>query len=165
MKKSWQQRGTRRACRGSTIAELGPAVWLLLLLIFFPMIDLMGLGVSYGCCAYLNGWQTHEASLVPWNEALNNTGAVQKNIPDSWKNSAMGAFAHTSDPPQTIVTYRNGQTDGNGIVDKIVQVETHVTCNPFLHMPLPAGIPGLTAPMGFVLIAERPMENPDYAKP
>ena len=39
-----------RSRRGSAITETGPALFVLLLLIFFPLIDLLGIAANYCFC-------------------------------------------------------------------------------------------------------------------
>ena len=137
----------------------------LLIFIFFPVVDLMSIVVSYGLCMVLNYNQLHEASLIKHTVAANAGGPVKKGIPDQWLNG-MGHFVKMVGSPQTNVTYRDGQTAPgvNSVLDKLVSVETKVVCSPFLPIPLPVvNVPGLNGPMTFDLTSERPMENPDYA--
>lgn len=152
-----------RKSTGNSIAEFGPGLGILLICFFFPLVDMLSVGVSYGLCRVLNFNQTHEASLIPHQEAANQIGIVKKGIPDQWLNG-MGRLVKLNEYPQTSVTYRSGQTGLDAVTDKIVLVQTTVTCSPLLPVPLPvANIPGLNGPMIFVMASERPMENPDYA--
>jgi hypothetical protein len=77
----------------------------------------------------------------------------------------MGKFVKTSGKPNTVISYRPGETaSSDGVTDKLVSVTTTLTCNPYLPIPFPAiNVPGLNAPMTFSVSSERPMENPDYA--
>jgi hypothetical protein len=145
---------------GDSIAEFGPALVVLLVALFFPMINLLSLGLSYALCMVLNYSQVHEASLVPYTEATSATGAIIKVIPDQWL-GGMGKFVKTNAPPQTEVSYRGDPKDEN---DRTVIVSTTVTCYPFLPVPLPiVDIPGLNGPVTFNICSERPVENPDNA--
>ncbi len=156
----------RRRSTGSSIAEFGPALWLLLICIFFPLLDLMSMLVSYGCCMVLNNIQVHEASLTKWTDAMSSTGPIIKALPDQWKAAGFGQYVKMVGDPQTTVSYRQGQTGSDQITDKIVIVQTTVTCSPFLPIPIPAvNVPGLNGPMTFNIVAERPVENPDYGQP
>lgn len=142
------------------MAEFPVAMGIILVLFFFPLIDLLSVGVSYGLCMVLNSNQAREASLLKWSEADSAGGVVKKGIPDQWL-GGMGKFVKLSGYPSTQIGYRDGESG-----DKIIKVSTTVTCNPFLSIPLPiANVPGLNGPMTFTVISERPMENPDYAKP
>jgi hypothetical protein len=156
-----QSKTTRRHPSGSAIAEFGPALGILLICFFFPLVDMLALGVSYGLCLVLNSNQVHEASLLPKSDATNASGVVMKGLVDQWL-SGMGHFVNIVTPPQTTVTYRTGELGGDGVQDQIVMVETKVVCGPFLPIPLPVvHVPGLNGDMPFVLRSERQMEDPD----
>ena len=143
---------------GSQTAEFAVAMGVLLLLFFFPLIDLISIGVSYGLCGVLNSNQAREASLLKASEANDGNGLIRKGLPDQWL-SGMGKFVKIVGYPDTAISYRDGQSG-----DKIVLVATTVTCSPFLPIPFPIGnIPGLNGPMTFTVASEKPMENPDYA--
>jgi hypothetical protein len=149
-----------RSAYGGSIAEFAPALGLLLICFFFPLLDLIGIGVSYASCMLLNETQAHEASLIPHQEATASSGSVRHDIPETWLDAGLGKFVKVDGPIKTKVTYRTGQTG-----DKIVGVKTTVRCNPFLSIPVPvADVPGLNAPMTFSISSERTMENPDYGK-
>jgi hypothetical protein len=150
-----------RKSRGSAIAEFGPALGIILIFFFFPMIDFLSVGMSYGFLMVLNYNQVHEASLLPASAAQDPNGSVKKAIPNQWLNG-MGQFVKMSGSPQTTVAYRNGVEGSDTVTDKIVSVTTAVVCNPFLTIPLPCiNVPGLNGPMNFSVTSERPMENPD----
>ncbi len=163
-----QQRRTLRSQLGASgLAEFGPALIVLLIAIFFPLVDLISVCVSYGLVVVLNNNQIHEASLLPYTDAGNPSGAVMKGIPDTWL-GGMGHFVKKEGPILTQVGYRAGQkssdSGNNAIVDKVVRVTTTVKCSPFLPIPLPvANVPGLNGPMVFTVSSERQMENPDFA--
>ena len=156
-------RAARRISGGSSMAEFGPALGVVLLCLFFPMMDVLALGLSYGLCMVLNYNQVHEASLIDSADATSSDGPIFQEIPDKWANG-MGHFVKLTSPPQTDVSYRDGEANANGDADKIVAVQTTVVCSPFVPIPLPiVNIPGVNGPVTFVICSERPMENPDYA--
>jgi len=160
-------RQIRSQSGASGMSEFGPALGVLLIAIFFPLIDLLSVCVSYGLVVVLNNNQVHEASLLPYTDAGNPTGAVMKGIPDTWSNG-MGHFVKKEGNVVTQVGYRVGQKSSDSgnkdIIDRIVRVTTTVKCSPFLPIPLPvANVPGLNGPMLFTVSSERPMENPDFA--
>jgi hypothetical protein len=164
-----QARRGRNAKGGSGMAEFAPALMVLVICIFFPLVDFLAIGLSYGLVRVLNYNQCHEASLVPWGQATDSGGTVMQGIPNQW-GGGMGHFVKMSGDVNTVITYRNGEhsTDsGNSNVqDKVVQVATTVTCNPFLPIPFPSGVlsvPGMNGPFTFTVFSERPMENPDNA--
>lgn len=160
---SLQTSRTKRHARGSALTEFGPALFVLLFLIFFPLLDLVNLAVAYSSCWFLNSLQTKEAAMVPSTVALSPSGEIQKTIVDTWSNMGVGRFVGVVGYPQTKVFYRSGQTDpGTNITDKIVRVQTTVVCRPFLTLPI-GNWPGLSAPMPFTISSEAQMENPDNA--
>nr|MBP9093755.1 hypothetical protein [bacterium] len=153
-----------RSARANSMVEFGPALIILLICIFFPLIDMLAVALAYCDGQVLNSNQVHEASLVDWHDAVNPSGTVCKGIPDQWLNG-MGKFVKVSSPPTTLVGYRDGEST-TGVTDKIVSVTTTLSCTPFLSIPLPVfNVPGLNGPMVFSITSERPMENPDHAGP
>lgn len=158
----FKQQKNRRNERGNAISEFGPAMWILIICIFLPMINLLSLAVSYGMCMVLNHNQVHEAALLKSQQAQLATGPVKKGIPDFWLNG-MGKLVKVQGYPRTSVSYRN-ELGGSGVSDKFVRVQTTINCSPLLTIPLPVvNVPGINGPMSFTLSSERPMENPDYA--
>ncbi|MBP9092578.1 hypothetical protein KBI23_16270, partial [bacterium] len=123
-----------RGTSGSAITEFGPALGILLICFFFPLLNMLILGVSYCLCMVLNYNQVHEASLVHMNDAVSLNGPVCKDITDKWL-AGMGKFVRTEGYPQTTVSYRDGQTTGN-VTDRIAVVHTSVVCQPTLSIPL-----------------------------
>ncbi|MFA6212513.1 MAG: hypothetical protein WC714_23955 [Candidatus Obscuribacterales bacterium] len=151
-----------RSNHGSATAEFGPALGILLICFFFPLLNMLTLAVSYCLCMVLNYNQVHEASLVHMSEAVNISGPVCKGITDNWL-AGMGKFVKTDSYPQTSVSYRDGQTTGS-VTDRIAEVQTIVVCQPLLNIPIPGlNVPGLNAPMAFSMSSESTMENPDNA--
>ncbi|SRR5579885_138280 len=169
MKVGIEGREKGRNTRGSSISEFGPALGLLIICFFFPLVDMLAMAVSYGCIMVLNMSQVNEASLLNWTDGTTNASdTVTKTIPGNWVKSGFGQYVRVAGSPQTKVYFRQGQTGtmsgGDQFTDKIVMVKTTVTCNPFLPIPVPGvKAPGLNAPMTFAVSSERTMENPDYA--
>ncbi len=164
--RKYQARG-RRTSRGAGIAEFGPGMLVLVICIFFPLVDILSVCLSYCMLMVLNYNQVAQAALVKASEAQDPTGEVKKGIPDVWR-GGMGKFVNMSGNPQTDVSYRAGQAEqGSGATDAedvIVRVKTTVTCNPFLPIPFFFGIPGINAPFPMVVFQEKQMENPDYSQ-
>ena len=158
------KRTVERNSKGSSTAEFGPALIVLLIFFFFPLVDLLSVCLSYGLCTVLNTNQLHEASLEPWQDAADPNGLVMKTIPNQWSNG-MGHFVKASGPPQTVITYRDGDKNSQDQVDKVIRLATSVQCNPSIPLPLPiVNVPGLNGPFNITITAERTMENPDYAQ-
>lgn len=148
---------------GSSIADFAPALFVLLVVIMFPLMDLLAVAVVYNCGSVLNGSQTREAALEPFAEARDNpNGFVQKGIVDQWAQGGLGRFCKLQAPPQTTVTYKDGLAG-----DKIVVVTTNITASPFLNIGIPflPAVPGLNAPVTFTYSSEHIVENPENAPP
>jgi hypothetical protein len=154
-----------RSTKGNSMAEFGPALCVILICFFFPMLNMLSLGIAYGDCMVLNKNQVQEAALIDWKDARDPQGPICKGIVDQWQNG-MGNLVKMPSAPVTTVSYRDGETAPDNTVDKIVNVQTTVTCSPFLTIPLPVvNVPGINGPMVFTINSEKLMENPDYAGP
>jgi hypothetical protein len=134
-----------------------------LILLTFPALDLLFLAVAYNTGALLNDLQVRQAALIPFSDAQSATGPVRRRIPNQWANSGLGRFIKVNGAIDTEVSYRNGLTDSNGLVEKIVKVTTNFEVNPFLAIPIPMHIPGLNAPVTVRFSGERNMEDPTDA--
>lgn len=158
-----RKRTANRKNRGVSIAEFGPALIVLLIFFFFPLVDLLAVGLSFGICTVLNTNQLHEASLDKYQDAADPNGTVMRTIPTVWA-KGLGRFVRVSGTPRTVIGYRDGDKNSDDQVDKVVRVETTVVCHPFVPLPIPvANIPGLNGPYTVTITAEKTMENPDYA--
>jgi hypothetical protein len=143
---------------------MGPALFILLMMIFFPMLDLMGMAASYCSGMYLNVMQVKEAAVCQASDSLSTTGQVQKGVVDNWLQNGVGRFVKTTTPIHTNVIYTAGQTDPQTkITDQFVTVTTTFSCQPFLTIPFWIPVPGLSAPMTFTYSSQAQMENPDNA--
>ena len=152
-----------RKQKGSAITETGPALLILFLFLFFPLIDVISIPVAYYSCMTLNDLQAREASCLPKSEATAAGGRVMKDIPDNWKTKGLGMFVKVNGQPNTVISYIDGQADVNNVTDKIVRVETTVSASPFLTIPFIPGIPGLSAPVSLTVRTQRILENPNFA--
>lgn len=155
MKTKNNQVRSKRSTKGQAITELSVALLLLFFFAFFPLVDLLGIGLIYSSCTTLNDLQVKEASLVARSEALNPNGRVQKTIPQDWANAALGKLAKPVSAPQTTVSY--DQTDPSS--DRYVVVKTVVTTYPFITIPFFAAVPGLGQPVTFVITSQRVLES------
>lgn len=148
---------TRRTTRGSSIAEFGPALYVLLLCLFFPLLDMVVLGLQYCACAQLVSLQAQKASEIPKKDATSATGPVRGQLPDAWCATGVGKFVRTVNRPQTEILYNS--------VDKreqYVSVNTKFEVPPFLLIPICPGIPGLGAPSTFTISTQRLLEDPEH---
>lgn len=154
----------RRKSYGAQMAEFGPALFVLLILFFFPLLDLVSICFAYGVVKVLNNNQVHEASLVAADQAQDANGLVKKGIPDQWQQSGLGKFVNVDGRIATEVSYRDGVSGGGGATAKFVIVKTTVVCNPLVFVPFPiVKVPALNSPVPLDIVSERPMEDPDNA--
>jgi hypothetical protein len=154
----------RRSCKGTALAEFGPALWILMIGFFGPMVDVMSIAIIYGSGFTLNNLQAQQAAYSRYSEVAAKTDAVKK----QWKDTGLGKFCNLTTDPETKITLVKGQAipgqeKAENNQDYLVQVTTTVTCRPFLTIPVGGPIPGLSAPMQFTFVSERVLENPDDA--
>lgn len=151
------RKSNRAGTRGSSIAEFGPAIVVLLFFIFLPMINLLSLGTIYFACFTLNDLQLKYAAERPESEGSDRSGLVHKGIPEKWAATGLGAFVKPVSEPETVVSYSELMPNTK---DKVVAITTTVQTSPLLpSLSLLPNIPGLSAPMRFVLHSERVMER------
>jgi hypothetical protein len=144
-----------RSKKGS-IVEFGPALFIMLVIFFFPLINLFNIGTIYLCAYTLNDLQVQAASQRPQSEGADKNGFVQKDIPEAWAATGIGRFVKLISKPETEVTYSELLP---GSKDKIVDVTTTVIAGSFMEQPYVPQVPGLSAPMRLVFHAERVMER------
>jgi hypothetical protein len=163
MKRRHRHASSVRGTKGALLNEFGPALYILFIGVFFPLLDLVSLSFVYGLGFTLNYFQSCQCAAVPKSEATDPAGRVMFGIPQQWKQVGLGRFVPLEGDPQTTITYKNGQLESNGVQDINVVVSTTITANPLLCVPMLPGIPGLTAPITFNFACEQVLENPDDA--
>lgn len=139
---------------GSAISEFGPALFFVLLVIFFPLLNLAMVGLTYFCCSTLTDLQAEKAALLPRSQAEDAGGPVKSALPSVWMRTGMGAFAKLSQTPQTRLSY---PIIG---VTRHVQVTTNFSASPFMPIPFIPGVPGISSPLGFNFSSKRVLEDP-----
>lgn len=150
----------QRSRRGSALAELGPALSILMLMFFFPFVDCLALGASYASCMVLNYCQLREAAFCAKADAESQSGPVQGGIPEAWQKEGLGQFVNLAAPVKTKVAYvAAGSPVNPGMQDQYVQVTTTIITAPFLLVPIFPGVPGLGAPVTFQIASERLLES------
>lgn len=153
----------RRKSTGGQIAELAPALLLLFIVILFPMLDIMYLGLGYCAGWYLNQMTARACATVAPAEYT----TACTNMNNSWSGSSFANFTGASviknkaDPVDFKGTAVDRET---GESMKFVLVNTQVQVNPFFSL---ASVPflntlnidGLTRPITFNYIDKRPQEE------
>lgn len=150
-----------RARKGQTTSEIGPALLILLIIVFFPMLDLLYLGLAYACGWYENHLAVREcacrlptmsgtAETMAANQFNGSTlrgfirATVVNNAPSYTVNGA-GA-----NPPFTAAQAAQGIT---------VRVTSLIRVKSFLSIPFFSSIPGMGQDITFQYTAERPQEE------
>lgn len=159
MRKASNSKRNARKAHGSTMMETAPALMILFMFLFFPLINVFALGVSYASTFTLNDLQCREAATLPKNEALDPNGIIKKQIVEHWLHSGLGAFVQCNGKPETKLAYFAGATDKDNTQDQYVEITTKVTANPFMRCPFFFPIPGMSAPMTFEISNRRMVEN------
>ncbi|HEY9713690.1 MAG TPA: hypothetical protein V6C72_09480 [Chroococcales cyanobacterium] len=152
-----------RSKKGQQSIEIAPAILVLFVIILFPVLDLLYLGVAYAAGWYENHLACRECACrspdvgtsTPGDQAgsaafagsplANFIGAT--NIVNDESNNFGGAVAVPANPAQP----------------PVCKVQTTMTVKPFLPVPWFKAVPGINAPITFTYYSERPQEEPDLA--
>jgi len=152
------RKGSSRKNNGSQMAELPPALFILFVAVFFPLLSMFYIFLAYCAGWYLNqielrqvACQTPQPLTPPANGSSNYTGKTYTgiNIPQSQNWNGFLGVVETSEPQ---VTYLPGPDKTSSQVGQ-AQVTTTVSVAPFLSQG-PSGwlpkVPGLNEPLTFV---------------
>jgi hypothetical protein len=126
---------------GSAIAETGPALFVLLVMIFFPMLDLLAMGMQFCCSWYLNHEASHELSVskfADWGVALDQ-------LKTKFDSTGIPKFIHMTGGSHSYTSVPAGASGDPAQVN----CTTAVTCTPFLYIPMFFPVPGVNQPMTF----------------
>ncbi len=165
-----------RTFKGSGIAEFAPALFVLLILIFFPMIDLIQMGVAYMSCNYINDQelialannlqvQTNAISgggTPSYSSySINNCVTRVNNLITYFNSSAFARLANLQPIPSiTAATLSPStlsyQTQQNAYY---ITITNTYTSNPFLFIPFFKGVPGIGAPVTYTISGNKPIET------
>jgi hypothetical protein len=161
----------KRRGRGSAIAEFGPAMYILIMVFFFPFLDLIGMACEYGDCLYLNSLLLRQAALenvlVMDNTAVppalttdlscsTNPSGSLNTIIQAWMNGGLGKFASSGTMPTQSISV--DLTEGTRRC-KYVHLTLNVECKPFVTVPFFLRVEGLNAPITFVFYGRAVIEN------
>lgn len=152
-----------------SIAEFGPALYLLLIVLFFPMLDMVGIVLSYADCQYLHFTLVRQACLeniLSMNSAtppqlqvsyafVTDPNGAFRNLIVSWYNG-IGHYA-TKNLNDITVSANVDLSQGTSKV-KYVTITTTVICNPLVPIPFPYALPGFNAPETFTLTGSSVIE-------
>jgi hypothetical protein len=151
-----------RKPHGYTITEMGPALFLLLIMGIFPILDLIFAGSAYTACVLLNNLELREAARLPASQVDN--AMVQ--IAHDWHVSGIGQYAGSMSDPQTQYSYTVVPIENSTgrSTETYINVTTNVTLRPFLPIPFFNAVPALGAPVSYSVYGRRLLETPTLAK-
>ena len=152
----------RRSNKGTAICEAGPALFFLIIFMFYPMLDLLGLGIAFYSGYMLNTQQAREAALLNASEAQNAGGMIRHKLPEYWRKSGLGSLANVEPGIDTEVIYEDGIADTVLKADKVVRVTTTIQYRPWLTVPF-FDMPGLGKPFTITYSNRGHVEDPDLA--
>jgi hypothetical protein len=142
-----------RSYSGSSLAELPPALFLLIFFAMFPVINLIMMGFTYCSCTLLNNLELREAARTPNSQLTTILASVQQN----WQSSIMGQYVGLTIPPKVNVSYNvNGS-------ETYVTVSTVFTAKSAINIPYFNNVPGLGAPWTYTIGGNSVLEDPSYA--
>ena len=127
--------------RGQAIAETGPALFVLLIMIFFPLMDVLAMGLQFCCSWYLNHEASHELSVskfADWSMALDQ-------LKTKFDSTGIPKFAHMKSGTHKYTSTAAGPSGDPAQIN----CTTSVTCSPFLYIPMFFPVPGVNQDMTF----------------
>ncbi|MBX9685615.1 MAG: hypothetical protein K2X27_02870 [Candidatus Obscuribacterales bacterium] len=151
----------KRSATGSAITETGPALFLLIVLIFFPMLDLISLGAGYIMSGIYHDYMIRELALsAPPGSGADSSiqskdKAIQK-INKDFETSSFFNFLRMSPGDASVVSVQYLPDDTNPTT---VQCKTRCVIQPFISIPWWTNLPGLNAPINFEMETQRPQEE------
>jgi hypothetical protein len=149
-------RATRRKT-GSAIAETGPALFVFFILIFFPLLDVIGMAAQYGAGWYLNHLVTRE--LACSRRQPPNGGPVAVAINNDFQQTGIGSFVGIQAINHN-VEYQPGvgvQPPAGEVAT--VRCTTTINARPFITVPFFTNVPGLNQNMDLQFSNVRPRED------
>jgi hypothetical protein len=139
-----------RNTEGSAIAETAPALFLLFLVILFPLIDLLYMGLAFGLVWYLNHLEVRELAVRIPAESTQ----VLTDIDTLYTSTGFGKFIGLTVPR---IQHPGGATYGGNPLT--VTCTTVATINPFLNIPFVIPVSGLNQPATFTVTSSRLQEE------
>lgn len=141
-----------RRKKGSAITEFGPALFLFIVIIFFPMLDFLGLCAAYCAGWYCNFMACRELAVRKQAEEAQVYTEVNGNL------FASGIVPFIGVKTQADLTHTATYTPASNGMQPMVTCTTNINATPFISIPWWGSVPGLNAPMPFVISSTRPRE-------
>lgn len=161
-----------RQSQGSALAEMGPALFVLLILVFFPMLNLIQIGAAY---ALANTYHQHiireiafrrpeqkDQAIAAVNREIDANGlytfikAIDKRVDQVEFLDRNGSVITTPIPAAD-----NTSAEANDLRNSIsrVRVTTTMTVAPYFTIPFFQPIPGISAPVPFRVQTDKPQDE------
>ena len=145
----------RRSKKGSAITEFGPSLFLFIIVIFFPLLDMLGMAAVYCTCWYANFMCTRELSV----RREGDRPEVVKEVNKAFDGTGFARFIgidNIDDDMKHEVSYQDKGANGE---QATVTCNTTVKAKPFINVPIPfVQAPGLNSDVTFTIGSQRPRE-------
>ena len=138
---------------GNAITETGPMLYVFFILIFFPLLDVLGIAAQYGAGWYLNHAVTRELACSRAQTA--DGGPVADAVENDFMHTGIGAFVGINTITQQVAY----PPQASSADPPTVRCTTIINAKPFIYVPLPFPVPGLNAPMDLQFTNVRPRED------
>jgi hypothetical protein len=148
-----------RSTKGNQIAELGPALIIILIVVLFPLINLIYLAAGYASAWYLNHLVVREIAMINPN---NDDQVIdeENSITSNWANNGVAHFIGIyPDNYQTKVSHATPVYTPSKTNPELVRLTTTVTVRPLFYIPFFKDLPGVGKDMVFAISEERPQED------
>ena len=146
-------RARGRKSTGHEFAEFAPAVFILMVCIALPMLDLLYLGIAYASGWYLNHLEVREAACAPPGRVSDALARARI----AWEGSTLAKFTKGREVSAT-PNPKDVNPSDNFSPDTI-QITTQVQVQPFLQIPFMGGVPGIGSPITYQYTSERTQEE------
>ncbi|MCA9800896.1 MAG: hypothetical protein KC777_02865 [Cyanobacteria bacterium HKST-UBA02] len=141
-----------RTVAGSAITETGPALFILFIMILFPLIDLMYMGLAYGIVYYLNFLEVRELAV----REPADTAVVLQDLDNLFVQQGLGKFIGLA--ISDIQHPLPGQATRAGD-PLLVTCTTQAQVDPFLSLPFIMPVAGINSPVTFEVSSSRLQEE------
>jgi hypothetical protein len=152
----------RRHCKGSAIAETGPALLLLLILIVFPVIDLLYMGCSFGFAWFLHNTEIRELSVRAPD--VSQAQIILAKVDNDFMTNSFGMAGfmgiNSANQAQKILHANPSYTPPSATAPNgQVSLATSVVIRPWLYIPFFMKVPGLNTDLTFSFASVKPQEE------
>ncbi len=146
----------KRKCHGQELAEFGPTLFVIFILLLFPALGLLYFLAAYSAGWYFNHMMVRELSVT----SFANWATVETNKVNLWNTSSLKSFTGTIttaalNPAPMLVASSNPNSP------QLVKVTTNINIPSFVNIPFFNTVPGLGQPIPMKFTEEYPQQNPD----